>query len=134
MIFIDTSAFLGWYNRSDQLHALARPVWLNLETQGRRLYTSNFVLDETLTLLARRASHFFAAEQGEALYGSRTLTILRPAAQDELSSLTLFEKYADQKISFTDCVSFTLMRRAGLNQVFTFDQHFRYAGFEVVPA
>ena len=107
MIFIDTSAFLGWYNRSDQHHTLARPVWLDLEAQGRRLCTSNFVLDETLTLLARRTSYAFAAEQGEALYGSRTLTIPRPSAQDELASLELFEKYADQKISFTDCVSFT---------------------------
>ena len=134
MIFVDASAFLGWYNRSDQYHALARPVWLNLEAQGRRLYTSNFVLDETLTLLARRTSYAFAAEQGGALYDSTTLTILRPSKQDELASLELFEKYADQKISFTDCVSFVLMRKVGLKEVFTFDQHFRYAGFEVVPA
>ena len=134
MIFVDTSAFLGWYNQSDQYHTLARSIWLNLEAQGRPLYTSNFVLDETLTLLARRTSYAFSAEQGGALYDSNTLTILRPSVQDELTSLTLFEKYADQKISFTDCVSFALMRKVGLKQAFTFDKHFRYAGFEVVPS
>ncbi len=134
MIFVDTSAFLGWYNKSDQYHKQARPVWLTLEAEKRPLYTSNFVLDETLTLLARRTSYPFAAEQGEALYTSSLLTILRPSIADELVSLKLFEKYADQKISFTDCVSFTLMRKVGLSRVFTFDKHFRWAGFEVIPA
>ncbi len=49
---------------------------------------------------------------------------------DELAALELL-KDAD-KVSFTDCVSFALMRRAGLRQAYTFD-HFRRAGFEVRP-
>jgi predicted nucleic acid-binding protein len=134
MIFLDTGAFLGWYKKSDQYHKQARSVWLTLEAEKRPLYTSNFVLDETLTLLGRRTSYPFAAEQGEALYTSSLLTILRPSVTDELASLELFEKYADQEMSFTDCVSFTLMRRVGLTRVFTFDKHFRWAGFEVTPA
>ena len=56
------------------------------------------------------------------------LLFCAPSAEDELVSLKLFEKYADQKISFTDCVSFTLTRKVGLNRVFTFDKHFRWAG------
>lgn len=134
MIFLDTSAFLAWYNKGDQYHKQAHPVWLALEAEKRPLYTSNFVLDETLTLLGRRTSYLFAAEQGEALYTSNLLTILRPSVADELASLKLFEKYADQKVSFTDCISFTLMRKIGLKRVFTFDKHFLWAGFEVIPA
>jgi predicted nucleic acid-binding protein len=38
-------------------------------------------------------------------------------------------KYSDQAISFTDCVSFVLMRREGIKRAFSFDKHFRYAGF-----
>ena len=134
MTFVDTSAFLGWYNKDDQYHVQARPIWLTLEVEKRPLYTSNFVLDETLTLLGRRTNYAFAAEQGEALYTSSLLTVLRPSVTDELASLELFKKYADQEVSFTDCVSFTLMRKVGINRVFTFDKHFRWAGFEVIPA
>ncbi len=47
--------------------------------------------------------------------------------------MDLFAKFAGQKVSFTDCVSFSLMRRHGLNRAFTFDRHFADAGFELVP-
>jgi predicted nucleic acid-binding protein len=36
----------------------------------------------------------------------------------------------DQKVSFTDCVSFTLMREAGIQTAFAFDSHFERAGFK----
>jgi len=36
-------------------------------------------------------------------------------------------------VSFTDCVSFSLMRRYKLSRVFTFDRHFAAAGFTVWP-
>jgi len=45
-----------------------------------------------------------------------------------------FEKYADQDVSFTDCVCFALMRAHNIQRVFTFDRHFRLAGFESIPA
>ncbi len=42
-------------------------------------------------------------------------------------------KLADQGPSFTDCVSFVLMKRRRLRRVFTFDRHFAAAGFEMWP-
>ena len=42
-------------------------------------------------------------------------------------------KYADQNITFTDCVSFAIMTRHKIRTVFTFDRHFRVAGFDVIP-
>jgi predicted nucleic acid-binding protein len=50
-----------------------------------------------------------------------------------LKAVDLFAKFADQEVSFTDCISFVLMRRNKLDQAFTFDRHFAVAGFEVVP-
>ena len=45
----------------------------------------------------------------------------------------MFAKFADQQVSFTDCVSFVLMRRNRLERAFTFDRHFASAGFEITP-
>ena len=134
MIFIDTGVFLARYLERDQYYQEAAHVWQQLGRERPRLFTSNFVLDETVTLLSRRSSYPFAASKARTIFTSNAFTILRPSIQDELASLELFEKYADQKISFTDCVSFTLMHKVGLKQAFTFDKHFRYAGFEVVPS
>lgn len=134
MIFVDTGAFVARYVKRDGHHARARTVWAEIEKLRTGCFSSNFVLDEAFTLLGRQASYSFAAERAHALLGSKALTILRPDAEDELVALDLFAKFADQKVSFTDCTSFALMRRHRLNRVFTFDRHFLDAGFEVVPS
>ncbi len=131
MIFVDTGAFLARYIRRDSFHRRAIRIWAEIERRHTRCFTSNFVLDETWTLLGRRASYNFAAGRARALLGSQALTILRPDAVDEAEAVDLFVKFADQRVSFTDCVSFVLMRRYGIERAFTFDRHFAAAGLEV---
>lgn len=132
MIFVDTGAFIGRYLDRDSLHRRALEVWGQLGAE--RLFTSNHVLDETLTYIGRRASYQFAAECGEQLYGSEKLEIIYSDQEDEIAALLLFRKFADQRVSFTDCVSFALMRKFGIETVFTFDRHFMHAGFRVIGA
>ena len=107
--------------------------WARLEADREGLVTSNFVLDETATLLGRRADNRFAAKRLKNIYASSVLKILRPDTEDELQAIEWFVKFADQGVSFTDCMSFTLMAREGLRTVFSFDQHFDFAGFGRVP-
>ena len=133
MIFVDTGAFIARYVRRDGHHARARRAWEEIERLRTACFTSNFVLDETFTLLGRQTSYSFAAERAQALLGSKALTILRPDAEDELAALDLFARFADQEVSFTDCISFALMRRHRLGRAFAFDRHFLAAGFEVLP-
>ena len=134
MIFIDTGAFLGRYLQKDQYHEDAITGWQRLGKINARLFTSNFILDESLTLLGRRANYGFAAERARKIYSSEALTVLRPMYEDEMDAVDLFEKYGDQRVSLTDCVSFVLMRNAKIKRAFTFDRHFQLAGFEMWPA
>jgi predicted nucleic acid-binding protein len=133
MIFVDTGAFLARHLARDEHHESARRAWDELASTGWRVYTSNFVLDETFTLLARWVSYDFAAERADAILASTSLEILRPDAADEVSALDLFRKFGDQQVSFTDCVSFALMKRSGIARAFAFDRHFVHAGFELWP-
>lgn len=133
MIFIDTGAFLARHVASDQHHEAAVEAWSELAAGRTPCTTSNYVLDETFTLLARRAGHSFAVERARNILSSASMTILRPGHEEELAALDDFEKYGDQEVSFTDCVSFVLMRKAKLKRAFTFDAHFRYAGFRMWP-
>ena len=57
--------------------------------------------------------------------------LIESQQEDEYEALELFEKYADQEVSFTDCVSFVLMRVKNLRTVFSFDTHFERAGFQL---
>ncbi len=134
MIFLDTGAFLARYIRRDAYHRRARRLWTQIERTRSRCFTSSFVLDETFTLLGRRTSYAFAADRARALLASNALTVIRPEAEDELTALDLFAKFADQRVSFTDCISFAVMRRLRLDQAFTFDRHFAMAGFKIIPS
>ncbi len=131
MIFIDTGAFLGTYLEKDQYHHQALAGWQDLKDSTWRCFTSNFVLDETFTFLARRTSYQFAAGRARSLLTSNILEILRPDQEMELQALTTFEKFADQQVSFTDCVSFALMKSQRIHRAFAFDRHFALAGFEL---
>ncbi len=134
MTFIDTGAFLARYLQRDQFHDRALEAWQELENAvSEDCFTSNFVLDETFTLLGRHADYRFAADRAGHILASQTLRILRPDSDDEFLAIELFEKYADQRVSFTDCVSFVLINRYRLDRVFSFDRHFERAGFRIWP-
>ncbi len=130
-VFVDTAAFLARWLPADANHRTAVATWRKLA--GRPLFTSNHVLDETLILLARRASYAFAFEKAESIFASTVLELVYSSREDELEALSLFGKYADQAVSFTDCVSFALMRRRRIGTAFTFDRHFALAGWRVIP-
>jgi predicted nucleic acid-binding protein len=133
VIFIDTGAFLARFLHRDQYHDAAIRQWDELQESQRLCYTSSYVLNETYTLLARRASYAFAAARARSLQASTSLIVLRPSESDEAAALEFFEKYADQRVSFTDCISFALMKSRNINCAFTFDRHFTFAGFTVEP-
>ena len=130
MIFVDTGAFIARYLVKDSLHKRALEVWTQLAAE--RLFTSNHILGETLTYIGRHASYLYAAECGERIYGSDALEIIYSDREDETAALRLFRKFADRSVSFTDCVSFALMRKFGIDTAFTFDRHFLRAGFGVI--
>ena len=133
MIFIDTGPFLARHISVDSYHKKAVSRWDRIAKDGEPMATSNFVLDEVFTLMGRRAGYGFAAERARNIYASKVITILRPDREDEINALKLFEKYADQRTSFTDCISFVLMRRNRMTRVFTFDTHFSLLGFTLIP-
>jgi len=127
--FADTGAFLALYLQRDQYHLQAAKLWRTVE---RPVLTSNHVMDELATLLGRQAGFAEAANRMTDLYQSPTIDILSSTREDELDALSLMRKFADQEVSFTDCVSFAIMRRQRIRTAFTFDGHFRLAGFRVI--
>ncbi len=75
----------------------------------------------------------------KAIYGldrilnSKIVVLELETKKDWIKALEYFKMYNDQRIDLTDCLSFALMERLGLKQVFTFDSDFRIHGFEVLP-
>ncbi len=131
--FIDTGAYFARFYARDRHHSVSLDIWNRLENEGIIAFTTNHVIDELATLLARHTSYEFSAIKLEGIYQSEDTWIERPSEKDERQALAFFKKFADQKISFTDCLSFVTMKKIPVNQVFTFDRHFQYAGFRLIP-
>jgi uncharacterized protein len=129
LIFADTGPFLARYGKRDQYHRDAERLWPTLEPP---VVTSNFVVAEFATLLGRHVGFREAADRVKDLYASESIDILESTREDELEALNWMRKHSDQRIGFTDCLSFALMYRRGIRRAFTFDRHFRDAGFDVV--
>jgi predicted nucleic acid-binding protein len=131
-LFVDTGAFLAKEIAADQHHEAAGKFWQRIVAERPRLYSSEHVLDEAATLLARRTSYAWAAQWGHDVMSAR-IEWFTAERQDLLGAFALMRKFADQAVSFTDCLSFVLMKRNGLRDVFGFDAHFAAAGFRVWP-
>ncbi len=131
-IFIDTCAFIGFFHKKDAMHKLSMEIWEQIRKDEKTFVTTNHVLDELATLLGRKTDFSYSARKMKRVYTSG-IYIERSTEIDELRALDYFEKYADQNVSFTDCLSFVMMEKLSIKQVFTFDRHFEYAGFEKFP-
>lgn len=134
MIFVDTSAFLAIENRRDAYHARAVEARDASLRRHEALVTSDYVLDESYTIIRLRAGHHVAVAFGEAIRHS-TLLRIEPVTPDALEQAwRIFKRFADHEFSFTDCTSFALMERCHLRTAFTFDAHFvEYGRFLVKP-
>lgn len=132
-IFVDTGAFIAQRNEEDYYHPQALHGFREILRTGVRVVTSEHVLDETLTLLGRKVNYAFAAQVGDDLLKSRLLGWLPADAQDHMKAVKLMRKYADQKVSYTDALSFVLMKREKIRYAFSFDRHFNAAGFRLWP-
>ena len=132
MIFIDTGGWLSVAVTTDGFHQAGLSCYSTLLEHSIRLFTSNFVLDETITRIRYDYGHTQAVQfcdlyQQAERKGFVTTLWVDPPVVDE--SLEIFRKYSDQRFFFSDCTSFVLMKHHSLTEAFTFDSHFETLGF-----
>jgi uncharacterized protein len=131
MIFVDTSAWAALFVPDDLQHEAARS-WH--EQNQDQLVTSDYIVDELLTLLKIRFSTHVAIRAGQSLWSGRLCTIFYLNLQDIEQASKIFQSHRDKGWSFTDCTSFALMQRLHLSRAFAFDQHFsQMRGIKRVP-
>lgn len=129
-VFVDSSAWFAALHREDPDHTAAGAA---LKRWEGRLVTHDFVFDEALTLARSRAGHALACKLGEYLRDPELLDLVRVTSEDQDLAWERFRRDADKDYSFTDCVSFVVMRRLHIDLAITLDRDFRQAGFETEP-
>ena len=103
------------------------------QTSFRALYVSNYIVDETLTLLKDRCGAEVAISFGRALETSSAVRVLWIDSEQEASAWKIFQTHKDKDYSFTDCTSFALMKNNAIRNAFAYDRHFKQHGFNTLP-
>jgi predicted nucleic acid-binding protein len=130
--FVDTGAFAALYNAHDQYHDQAKAVWQSFLKENPALYTSNYVISETIILLRVRAGFAAAERFGDDVFASPAVRIVRVNERHEIQAWALFKKFSEHDFSFVDCCSFAVMQDLRISLAFAFDRHFVRAGFEIL--
>lgn len=136
-LFVDTGGWIALLKRDDEMHARAGRYYEAQVAGGRRLLTTNYVIAETATGLRYDAGLEAAVAFRQAVeraVAGRRLRVVWINARLEREGWDLLEHYSGLALSLTDATSAAVARRAGVNEVFGFDRHFRALGFDLQPA
>ncbi|MFA4911013.1 MAG: PIN domain-containing protein [Desulfobacteria bacterium] len=129
-LFIDTGAWYAVVDKKDPDHRVAKHFLRNNKIP---FLTTNFIFDETITLIRSRLGWRVARDFGERLKQSGFVSIIAVKDEDEERAWEIFLKYRDKDFSYTDCTSFAVMERLKIDMAFSFDSHFQIMKFQVVP-
>jgi predicted nucleic acid-binding protein len=135
-ILIDTSAWAAISDNKDRHHASA----LNFikKINGKyKLITTNYVLDETYTLLLMNAGYqttIAFKQRIDIMVASQVLEIVWIDDAIANQSWQIFTKFnVDKEWSFTDCTSYAVMKQLNIAEAFILDHHFAQMGFVKQP-
>ncbi len=132
MIFVDTSIWYTLFVLHEPQHAVVKH-WHDANVEP--LITSDYTIDELLTLMSARKQRRYADFAGTQLLSQRFARLHMTGSADVEEAWRIYRSFGDKDWSFTDCVSYAQMQRLGIVRAASLDHHFRQFGFvEVVPA
>ncbi len=132
-LFVDTAGWVACADAADRAHedaCAARDSALELNVS---LVTTDYVIDETLTLIRMRLGLRTAEAWWRQIESSSRLRWEWIGELRAERARTLFFHHRDKDFSFTDCTSFVVMRELKIRQALTTDAHFRQMGFQMLP-
>ena len=131
-LFVDTSAWFPLLLRRHAEHDALTTVFRRRVAKGERVVTTNLVLAETHALLLCRGHRAAALTFVQTVRESPNIVVTSTPDLEERAIAEWLERFDDQDFSFTDAVSFTVMRERRIERALTLDRHFATAGYEMV--
>ena len=128
-VFVDTSGFYAFLDRSDPFHPKARALFLRAEEGKWQLFTTSYVVHESWALIQARLG-WDAVEDWlrtllpmcEVIWVDESLHRLGAARARQAR---------ERRLSLTDCISFEAMVARGCPEAIADDEHFRKLGYRL---
>lgn len=117
-VLIDTSFLVAYYDSRDNNHQRSTELLKDIETRKfGSTFISDYIFDETITLLKKYIGNKRATEKGNDILNSLELIEVDTAVFN--SAWDISKKF--DELSFTDCTSIALMKRYDISYITTFD-------------
>jgi uncharacterized protein len=126
-IFADTSGLFALLVKDDFMHVRAKLNFDYFAENDVALYTSSYVLLETITLLQRRVGLAAVWDFNRKIVP--VLEVIWVDAAWHGKAVQRLQIENNRNVSLTDCLSFEIMEEKMMTTAFTFDQHFPERGF-----
>ncbi len=130
-ILLDTGFYFGLLSIKDQYHQQSQSIIKDLiKKKYGKIYTSNFILDESLTLINIRTKgkRLDLLEKMKKLFlGSLAIANLLSIENSWLDSIYNLQKKLSapgDPVSFTDASNIVLCNNYEIKNIVSFDEHF----------
>jgi hypothetical protein len=128
-VFLDATALIALAVPRDQHHATASALMETVLARRTKMVTTRAILLEVANYLARpklRPAVIAALEECER---DPLIEIIPLSEELFAEGFSFFCQHADKSWGLTDCISFVVMRKRGISEALTADDHFEQAGF-----
>ncbi|WP_026907277.1 type II toxin-antitoxin system VapC family toxin [Paucisalibacillus globulus] len=127
--FVDTSALIALNNVNDQYHTKARDIASKLT--NIEFIISDAIINETYNILRYRIGYHRASFFLKTVLAGPPFIIADIDVLIRKTASQILEQYSDQKISYCDAISVSLMKEQKIQKIFAFDHHFEVMGVEL---
>lgn len=128
--FIDTSAFIALNHAGDRNYRTA--VNIASQMNGYRFVVSDPVITETYSILRYRFGYSYAERFLRTVLDEQEYEIAAVTSAMRKEALDLLDRFNDQKISYCDALSVTIIRQMKIDYIFAFDHHFGLMGIDSI--
>jgi len=130
-VLVDSGAWIALVRVSDQYHADAERMFRQAIRSRVRLLTTNLILAEVHRFILFHVGIQAALRVLDRIAASERLAIEFATAAHHKAALRWLAKFPDQRISYTDAVSFAVMEATRCPTAMGFDHDFAVAGFKL---
>ncbi|MHA1280104.1 MAG: type II toxin-antitoxin system VapC family toxin [Candidatus Helarchaeota archaeon] len=130
-IYLDTSFYFALLSKRDKNHERAQIIMKEIaDGIYGRIYTSNFVFDESMTLInvRTRGNRKDLLEKMSSLFlGTEPIAEMVAVDNQWLQEIVTLQLKITKKgnpISFTDCSNIILCQKRNISKIVSFNQHY----------
>lgn len=134
-VFVDSSAWLAYYLSDEPDHIRIKNIIRGLIKDSRSIFTSNDVIDETITfliyhkpILVKKFIDFIK----NALV-TNNLIQLWVDEEIQLEAFEFVQKFSEHKLSLTDATTIALVKKFNIESVISIDSDFIKVGISTLP-